>query len=193
MTPPPPAVTSKPGAAWRKLFTFHVSRGALLGLALASVALALPAGSAPSGPKAKPNAEPAKKLPAVASLERLPAPDYLSEQQRAALRRKMERHGENMVQLFLAMTLLQHDVARQAAERIAAEPTIDRAAAGSEDDLGEALPERFFTLQLQLRSRAKTIAEDARKRDDAALGRDFGPLAETCVQCHSAYLRPPAK
>jgi len=194
-----PVVVSKPGPSRRKFFVLRASWGAVGGLLLAggllsSVSRALPEG--PSGkpePKVSAQAVPAKKMPTVASLDRLPEPDYLSEQARATLRRRMERHGQDMVQLLLSMTMLQHDVARQAAQRIAAEPTVDRPAVGGEDELGAALPERFFTLQLQLRSRAKAIAEDARKRDDAALGKAFGQLAETCVQCHSAYLRPPPK
>jgi hypothetical protein len=204
MHPQTPSSRSLAGSSRRTSYTLRPPLVALLGVALATAALAAPTDTAGSSAKDKPKARveakpatkpaaktqpPAKKSMKVATLERLPQPDYLSEEARQALRRRMERHGEAMVQLLLSMTLLQHEVAQGAAERIASEPPFQRPQPGGEDELG-ALPERFFTLQLQLRNRAKDLVAAAKAKDDAKLAASFGQLAETCVQCHSAYLRP---
>ncbi|HZI10836.1 MAG TPA: cytochrome c [Myxococcus sp.] len=118
----------------------------------------------------------------------LPAPDYLPPEARAALRKKMERHGQAMADLTLSVTLLQYDVASDVAGRIANAPRISRPEAGGEDELSTLLPERFFTLQDEARSRAQAVQAAAQKRDDAALAQSYGRLTETCVTCHAAYL-----
>jgi len=207
----PPSSPILAGSPRRTPYTPRLALVTLLCAALATTALAAPTDATGSSAKDKPKASqveakpearpaakpatktktqpPAKKPMKVATLGRLPQPDYLSEEARQALRRRMERHGEVMVQLLLSMTLLQHEVAQGAAERIASEPPFQRPQPGGEDELG-ALPERFFTLQLQLRNRAKELVAAAKAKDDAKLAASFGQLAETCVQCHSAYLRP---
>jgi hypothetical protein len=120
----------------------------------------------------------------------LPAPDYLPAGARAALRQKMERHGQAMTDLMLGVTLLQYDAASAAAGRIVDEPRFGRPIPGGEgdDELNSLLPERFFTLQDELRSRAQAVRDAARKRDDARLAESFGRLTETCVSCHAVYL-----
>lgn len=119
----------------------------------------------------------------------LPAPDYLPESARGLLRKKMERHGQDARDLMFGVTLLQYDVARAAALRISAEPRLVRPIAGGEDDLNALLPERFFVLQAEARTRAQAIAAAAEKKDDKALAEGYGRLMETCVSCHSAYLK----
>jgi hypothetical protein len=118
----------------------------------------------------------------------LPTPDYIPEAARPLLRKKMERHGQDARDLMFGVTLLQYDVARAAAQRIAAEPRLVRPIAGGEDDLNTLLPERFFVLQDEARSRAQALVTAAEKKDDKALGESYGRLMETCVSCHSAYL-----
>ncbi|MBZ4416266.1 cytochrome c [Myxococcus sp. RHSTA-1-4] len=135
--------------------------------------------SEPASPKPKKAPKPATSLP---------APDYLPAEARAALRKKMARHGQAMTDLMLGVTLLQYDVASAAAGRIVNEPRLSRPVPDGADELNTLLPERFFTYQDEARSRAQAVQTAAQKRDDAALAESFGRLTETCVGCHSAYL-----
>ncbi|MFY0522787.1 hypothetical protein ACN28I_06175 [Archangium gephyra] len=119
----------------------------------------------------------------------LPAPDYLPESARALLRKKMDRHGQDARDLMFGVTLLRYDLARAAAQRIASEPRIERPEAGGENEPAAFLPERFFVLQGEVRRRAEALAAAAGKKDDAALAESYGLLMQTCVSCHSAYLK----
>lgn len=135
-------------------------------------------------------AEPtSSKKPARSSKPSLPAPDYLSAEARATLRKKMTRHGQAMTDLMLGVTLLQYEAAGAAASRIVNEPRIARPVPGEEgeNELNALLPERFFVLQDEARNRAQAVQEAAQKRDDTALAESFGRLTETCVSCHSVY------
>lgn len=123
-----------------------------------------------------------------AKTQGLPTPDYIPESARALLRKKMERHGQDARELMFGVTLLQYDVAKAAAQRISSEPRLVRPIAGGEDDLNALLPERFFVLQDESRTRAQAVATAAEKKDDKALADSYGRLVETCVACHSAYL-----
>ncbi|MFL5348419.1 MAG: hypothetical protein ACJ8AT_26785 [Hyalangium sp.] len=123
-----------------------------------------------------------------AKLPGLAAPDYIPETARTLLRKKMERHGQDARELMFGVTLLQYDIAKAAAQRIASEPRFVRPIAGGEDDLNALLPERFFVLQDESRTRAQAVATAAEKKDDKALAESYGRLVETCVACHSAYL-----
>jgi cytochrome c556 len=119
----------------------------------------------------------------------LPAPDYLPEAARALLRKKMARHGQDVRDLMFGVTLLRYDVARAAAQRIAAEPRLERPTAGGEDDPATFLPERFFVLQDEARMRALAVTSAAERKDDQALAENYGLLMQACVSCHSAYLK----
>lgn len=160
-------------------------------LAAASFFLAAAAEPPKSGKPASPPAPKAKaKAPSEAKESPgLPAPDYLSETARALLRKKMDRHGLDARDLMLGVTLLRYDVAQGAAQRIASEPRLVRPVAGGEDDLNAALPERFFVLQDEARMRAQAVAAAAGKHDDKALAESYGLLVQTCVACHSVYLK----
>jgi hypothetical protein len=136
---------------------------------------------ASAGEPAKPSATPEKPLG-------LPTPGYIPEMARSILRKKMERHGQDARELVFGVLLLQYDVAKAAAQRISSEPRLVRPIAGGEDDLNALLPERFFVLQDESRSRAQAVATAAEKKDDKALAQSYGRLVETCVACHSAYL-----
>jgi hypothetical protein len=124
-----------------------------------------------------------------ASREVLPEPDYLSPLARQVLRKRMHRHGEDMMHLLMAVTLLQRERARGLATDIANEPRLTRPIAGGEDDVNAALPEQLFVLQDELRMRAKQVAEAAGKTSDTELARALGRVTETCVACHSAFLK----
>ena len=138
-------------------------------------------------PKPK-NGQASKKGVTDAKAAGLPTPDYIPETARALLRKKMERHGQDARDLMFAVTLLQYDAAKASAQRISSEPRLVRPIAGGEDDLNALLPERFFVLQDEARSRAQAVATAAEKKDDKALADTYGRLVETCVSCHSAYL-----
>lgn len=123
----------------------------------------------------------------------LKTPDYLPPLARRLLRTRMARHGDDMVRLMLAVTLLQRDQVRSLATDIANEPRLTRPIAGGADDLNAALPMQLFNLQDELRQRAKDLAAAAGSRaSDQALAASFGKMTETCVACHSAYLNPPS-
>lgn len=124
--------------------------------------------------------------------QRLREPDYLPPLARQVLRNRMQRHGNDMMELVMAVTLLQRDRAKALANDIANEPRLTRPIAGGEGDLNAALPNELFVLQDELRSRAKAVADATNKPSDAALATALGRVTETCVACHSAYLTPPA-
>ena len=157
-------------------------------LPLALLTLGLVMQAQASEPTTAPAPAPAKSKKASKPTPSLPVPDYMPEGARAALRTKMERHGQAMTDLMLGVTLLQYDVANAAAGRIVNEPRLGRPIQGGDDELSSLLPERFFTLQDELRSRAQAVQDAAKKRDDTALGESFGRMTETCIACHATYL-----
>jgi hypothetical protein len=151
---------------------------------------ALPYASAAEPEKPKAGAsKPKTKAGEAQGHPGLPAPDYLPESARTLLRKKMARHGQDARDLMFGVTLLRYDLARATAERIAAEPRLERPQAGAEDEPAAFLPERFFVLQDELRRRAQAVATAAGKKDDPALAESYGLLMQTCVSCHSAYLK----
>lgn len=120
----------------------------------------------------------------------LGAPGYLSPMARQLLKRRMGRHGKDMLELVQSVVLLDRDNAGRLATQVAEEPRLTRPIAGGEDDLNASLPERFFVLQDELRVKAKSVAEAARKSDDVTLATRTGEMMQTCVGCHSTYLEP---
>src|SRR2546425_166850 len=88
---------------------------------------------------------------------RLVEPDYLPVLARQLLRKRMERHGDDMMQVVIAVTLLQRERARAIAEDVASEPRLTRPIAGGADDLNAALPNQIFVLQDELRMRARAL------------------------------------
>lgn len=124
---------------------------------------------------------------------KLAEPDYLPPLARQLLRSRMQRHGDEMVELVMAVTLLQRERAKALADDLAAEPRLTRPIAGGAGDLNTALPEQLFVWQDELRVRAKALADATRKPSDAALATAYGRLTETCVSCHSAFLHPVAE
>lgn len=152
-----------------------------LSRALAAVLLLAPVVSAGGEPKPAPS-------PTVK--QGLAAPGYLGPLARGLLKRRMARHGRDMLALTQAVIFLDRETTQRLATGISDEPRLTRPIAGGADDLNTALPERFFVLQDELRSRAKALVEVARTKDDASLAARFGELTQTCVSCHSTYLEP---
>ena len=125
---------------------------------------------------------------------RLPAatlnpPDYLPQELREVLRRRMGEHGRDMQELVFQVVLLQREGAMVTARRIASEPRLARPLPGGEGDLNALLPERFFVFQDDLKRMASQVADAASRKNDAQLASAFGRMTETCVACHSAYLK----
>jgi len=106
----------------------------------------------------------------------------------------MERHGDEMVRLVIAATLLHRDKVQRFASDIASEPRLTRPLRGEPDDvLNSALPEKFFVLQDELRERAKALAQTARGTNNDELAAGVGLVLQTCVRCHSAFLEQSAQ
>ncbi|MBK7859890.1 MAG: hypothetical protein IPJ65_14950 [Archangiaceae bacterium] len=101
---------------------------------------------------------------------KLAEPDYLPPLARQLLRSRMQRHGDEMVELVMAVTLLQRERAKALADDLAAEPRLTRPIAGGAGDLNTALPEQLFVWQDELRVRAKA----PRRRHPQAVGRRAG-------------------
>jgi hypothetical protein len=120
----------------------------------------------------------------------LPEPDYLPKLARKLLRERMMRHGDQMSQLVIAVTLLQRERVRSIANDIAAEPRLVRPMPGEEDALNAALPNQLFVYQDELRLRTQALAAAAERPNDPALAQAFGRVTETCVSCHSSFLNP---
>lgn len=143
---------------------------------------------------AEPAQKPEKPLqkgtpPARKGLER---PSYLSPIARQLLKQRMLRHGGDTLALVQSVLFLDHQTTQRLAAEIAAEPRLTRPIAGGADDINAALPERFFVLQDELKSRALDLGAAARLPDTGQLAARLGELTQTCVNCHAAYLAPPA-
>ncbi len=131
----------------------------------------------------------AMAAPAQEAAKAAPA-ETLSPLARDLLHRKMERHGDDMVRLVIAVTLLQRDKVKLFATDIANEPRLARPMPGAEDAVNAGLPEKLFVLQDELRSRAKTLAESSKSASNETLASNLGLMLQTCVTCHSAFMAP---
>lgn len=132
----------------------------------------------------------AKKTAAPRGREGLPAPSYLSPTARQLIKERMRRHRGDALALLKAVLFLDHATVERLAAELAAEPRLTRPIAGGADDLNAALPERFFVLQDELRTRALELGAAAKSPDDSLMAARLGELTQTCVSCHSAYLAP---
>jgi hypothetical protein len=118
--------------------------------------------------------------------------DPLSRLAREYLHTRMARHDQDMQALVTAVVRLDRALIREVTARIVSEPRLARPGVGSGDDdtLNNQLPPRFFTLQDDLRLRARRLSEATELGGDSALAETFGRLTETCVTCHAAFLAP---
>jgi hypothetical protein len=137
--------------------------------------------------------EPAKaavKPPKPAARKALEAPAYLSPLARQLLKQRMRRHGGEMLALVQSVLFLDHETTQRLAAELAAEPRLTRPIAGGADDVNAALPERFFVLQDELRSRALELMAATQQPGTPDLARRLGEVTQTCVACHTTYLEP---
>jgi cytochrome c556 len=122
----------------------------------------------------------------------LPTPDHLPSAARSVLKKRMERHGRDMGDLMWAVLLLDYNTTQKLAQQVATEPLLARPLSGDASELNALLPERFFTLQDELKTNAAALARVAPRHDPEAMAEAYGRLARTCVACHQVYLNEPA-
>jgi hypothetical protein len=116
-------------------------------------------------------------------------PGYLPPDARKELGDRMRTHAEDLVLLSRHVVELSYDDVEQLARRIGGQPGIGRPAQSKNDPLSSVLPDSFFDLQDRMSNAARDLATTARERDDEAMAAAYGRLAQTCVACHSAYLK----
>jgi hypothetical protein len=119
--------------------------------------------------------------------EELAAPATIPPALVHVLKVKMGRHDLQMKALLTRVVLLDDDGIARAAGEIFDEPALAAPLAG--DELNGLLPERFFTLQDELRKHAKQLVIASDRHDRAAVADEFAALSKTCVGCHEVYLR----
>jgi len=124
---------------------------------------------------------------ASGELPQLPEPNGLSPEARRLIRAKMDRHQSQMSELVWAVILLDYPAVERSAAAIARAPR----ALEPGTELA-ALTPYFFEQQDLLRRRASRLARAARDRNGLEMGTAYKLVAETCVDCHVAYLNPPA-
>ena len=102
------------------------------------------------------------------------------------LRTKMGHHEAQMTALLHRVLLLDDDGIARAAGEIFDEPALARPVLG--DELNALLPERFFTLQTEMRESARQLVAASVRHDRPGVAEAFGALSKSCVSCHEVYL-----
>jgi len=125
--------------------------------------------------------------PRPVAKEELARPASITPVMLAVLRTKMGRHDLQMKALVARVILLDDDVVSRAAGEMFDEPSVARPLTG--DELNGVLPERFFALQDELRSRARRLVVASERHDRAAVADEFALLSRACLSCHEVYLR----
>ncbi len=120
---------------------------------------------------------------------KLPISEKIPRAARESLRSRMDRHGDDMTLLMAAVLMLNYEMAEDLARSIHSEPKLSRPGPGELDTLNAQLPPVLFDLQDQLSVRAQGLIDAAHARDAKNLVKAFGAMSETCVACHSAFLR----
>jgi hypothetical protein len=136
------------------------------------------------GAGAQAPAPPAAEKPAPAS------PDGMSPDGRALVQRRMNRHGASLVELTLAVTLLQRKTIADAATRIGMDTGLPVLPAGAAQTQAQR---NFRYLESVLRQRTAALAKASQDGDNTALATAFGNMMEICISCHSLYLNQPEK
>ncbi len=112
-------------------------------------------------------------------------PELAPDDGRAALRRRMSRHGA-MLDALASATLR---VDRPRVAELAAGLERDTGlGAWPGADAGATTRKSLERMESQLRARTRTLADVARRGPDSELPGAFGSVMETCVQCHRQAL-----
>ena len=120
----------------------------------------------------------------------LATPTNIPDVVRTALHKRMERHGNDMVDLSWSVVLLKYDLVARLARHIADEAPLGRPLNDVDTPVNAALPTRFFEIQDQLIAATKQLESAATARDPDRLARTYSSVAQTCVACHALYLAP---
>jgi cytochrome c553 len=133
--------------------------------------------------------------PRSAAKDELAAPATIPPAMLGILKTKMVRHNSQMNALMSRIVLLDDAGVAHAAGELLDEPSLARPVTG--DELNGVLPERFYTLQEEVRNRARQLVNASTRHDRVAVADEFAALAKACVTCHEIYLRgadgaPPA-
>jgi cytochrome c556 len=124
---------------------------------------------------------------AVSPPARLDPPEYLPETARAILKTRMASHARDMGDLMSAIMVLDYPGIREHAQSVADDANFARPLTGDATELNSALPERFFTLQDELKARARVLVTAAEHMKALEVADAYGRLSETCVRCHAVY------
>ena len=116
-------------------------------------------------------------------------PELTPDDGRAALRRRMSRHGAMLDALVVSALRLDHPKVAELAGALERDTGLG---AWPGPDAGVAGRRSLERLESELRARSRTLADVARRGADAELPAAFGGLMETCVQCHRRALGPGA-
>ena len=127
---------------------------------------------------------PDKVLPMPADV--VPGPD----DGRAVVQRRMNRHGASLMELTLAVTLLQRDTIARAATEIGTDTGLPPMPSGAAETPAQR---NFRYLEAVLRERTGTLAKASQTGDNASLATAFGSMMQVCISCHSLYLHQPDK
>jgi cytochrome c556 len=123
--------------------------------------------------------------------QKLPAPKRLSPTARQIIDKRMQRHSRDLIPLVRSVVMLDYDRTAKLADSIVEDTMLARPLTGDASELNNQLPEKFFTLQDDLRTQARTLSDAAKRHDPEAMSDAFGKLSRTCVRCHSVYLQEP--
>ena len=118
---------------------------------------------------------------------RLLPPEQLPESARAILRTIMASHARTMNTMVSGIMVLDYPRIEFDAQALADDSTLARPLTGDATELNTLLPERFFDLQDELRARAHSVGEAAKRRNAADVAATYGRMSETCVHCHASY------
>lgn len=154
--------------------------------AAAAVAGAAGASSCATKPPPEPP-QTAQLAQAVAAPERTGPPLPLPGTARAFLKTRMASHTRDMGDLVSAIMILDYDKIQDCAATISADASLARPLKLDATELASGIPERFFVLQDELRSRAATLALAAGDTSAFRVADAYGRLSETCVRCHATF------
>jgi hypothetical protein len=121
--------------------------------------------------------------------DKVPPPtEAVSGDGRSVVQRRMSKHGASLMELTLAVTLLQRKTIAEAATRIGSDTGLPVMPPGAAETQSQR---NFRFLEATLRKRTTTLAHASSNGDNAALATAFGNMMQVCISCHSLYLHQP--
>jgi cytochrome c' len=107
---------------------------------------------------------------------------------RPLLESSMRFHGDSLETLLWAAVLLDYESTASFSRWLGDEPRMARPGADGQS-INASMPPAFFDRQDAMLAAAHELAAAAQRHDDAAMGAAFGRLAQSCIACHSEFLR----